>query len=212
MIQDERNRPAEPNDRAPRLLIVNGLPASGKTTLSRAIAPALGLPLFSKDAYKDLLFDHLGWSDRAWSMRIGGAAWEILWSIARDVLASGGSVAIESSFFADKAAERLAAWRTTMPMRVVELHCSAERSILAERFRARALGPDRHPGHDETNEETLEREFLPRLLTADDPLIPGVDAALTVDTSDPAQLDYAAILTELRALLWPKAVSVSADT
>ena len=51
-------------DPVPRLLIVNGLPGSGKTTLSRELAPRLGLPLISKDDIKELLFDQLGWSDR----------------------------------------------------------------------------------------------------------------------------------------------------
>ena len=61
-------------DPVPRLLIVNGLPGSGKTTLSRELAPRLGLPLISKDDIKELLFDQLGWSDREQSKRFGGAA------------------------------------------------------------------------------------------------------------------------------------------
>jgi Ni2+-binding GTPase involved in maturation of urease and hydrogenase len=33
-------------------VVVSGPPASGKTTLARAVAPALGLPLIAKDAIK----------------------------------------------------------------------------------------------------------------------------------------------------------------
>ena len=34
-------------------VVVSGPPASGKTTLARAIAPALGLPLVAKDTIKE---------------------------------------------------------------------------------------------------------------------------------------------------------------
>ncbi len=36
-------------------VVVSGPPASGKTTLARAIAPALGLPLIAKDTIKEAL-------------------------------------------------------------------------------------------------------------------------------------------------------------
>jgi hypothetical protein len=58
----------------PLVLIVTGAPASGKTTLGRQLANALGLPYFSKDLFKESLFDSLGWQDRAWSQRVGGAS------------------------------------------------------------------------------------------------------------------------------------------
>lgn len=188
---------------APRLLIVNGLPATGKTTLSRAIAPALGLPLFGKDDLKDLLFDHLGWSDREWSKQIGGTAWELLWLIAERTLSAGGSLAIEGNFVLERAAERLGSWRASMPLHVVELHCCAERDVLVGRFRARALGSDRHPGHDEANPLVSEAEFVPRLLSADDSLIPGTNGALVIDTTDPGSIDIPDIADSLRQLLWP---------
>lgn len=35
--------------------MVSGPPASGKTTLAQAIAPALGLPLIAKDTIKQAL-------------------------------------------------------------------------------------------------------------------------------------------------------------
>ena len=42
-------------------MIITGAPARGKTTIGRQVAMALGLPYFSKDFFKEALFDSLGW-------------------------------------------------------------------------------------------------------------------------------------------------------
>ena len=57
----------------PLIVLVNGAPASGKTTLSRRLAGDLGLPLLAKDAIKEVLYDTLGAPDRARSRELGGA-------------------------------------------------------------------------------------------------------------------------------------------
>jgi predicted kinase len=40
---------------AERVILVNGLPGSGKTTLARRLGAALGVPVVSKDAVKEAL-------------------------------------------------------------------------------------------------------------------------------------------------------------
>ena len=52
---------------APLVVIITGPPASGKSMLGRELARRLALPLLSKDLFKEVLFDQLGWSDREWS-------------------------------------------------------------------------------------------------------------------------------------------------
>jgi predicted kinase len=47
------------------LIVITGLPGTGKTTLGRKLAEELALPFISKDDIKELLFDGLGWEDRA---------------------------------------------------------------------------------------------------------------------------------------------------
>ena len=85
----------------PLVLIITGAPASGKSTLGRQLAQALGLPYLAKDLFKETLFDSLGWEDRAWSRRLGGASMELLFRTAAALLEAGQSVALESNFYAE---------------------------------------------------------------------------------------------------------------
>lgn len=41
-------------------ILVAGMPASGKSTVAEKIAEALEIPMLSKDAIKEVLFDDLG--------------------------------------------------------------------------------------------------------------------------------------------------------
>jgi len=47
-----------------KLIIINGLPGTGKTTIAKPMAEQLGFPLVSKDTIKEFLFDTIGVSDR----------------------------------------------------------------------------------------------------------------------------------------------------
>jgi hypothetical protein len=46
------------------VIVVTGLPGSGKTTLARQLSASLGLPLLSLDSVKEALVDHVDCDDR----------------------------------------------------------------------------------------------------------------------------------------------------
>ena len=70
-------------------MVVSGPPASGKTTLARALAPALGLPLIAKDTIKQALMTVLPVPDVAASRVVGGASVAALLAVAAE---TGGAV------------------------------------------------------------------------------------------------------------------------
>ena len=77
------------------VVVVSGLPGSGKTTLARPLARVLGLPLLDKDDVLESLFDSLGCSTPQERQRLSRAADVVLLRVAADApvnVAAGGSV------------------------------------------------------------------------------------------------------------------------
>jgi predicted kinase len=146
----------------PLVLVVTGAPASGKTTIGRALASRLGLPYLSKDLFKEALFDSLGWQDREWSRRVGSASMDLLFRTAAALLDAGRSVALESNFYAAWDTPRVRELGERYGCRFVQVVCYAPGAVLADRFARRARSGERHPGHADLH--ALE-EFVPRLLT-----------------------------------------------
>ena len=124
----------------PLLVVVTGPPAAGKTTIARALAGRLRLPLISKDTIKEALFDGLGSGDLAWSQRLGAGTYLAMLALAEDSVAGGASLVLEANFVRGGEVEtRLA----TLPARFLQIHCSAPLEVLSARYGAR----ERHPGH-----------------------------------------------------------------
>ena len=128
-----------PTDKA-LLVVVTGPPAAGKTTVARAIATELRLPMIAKDRIKEALFEGLGTGDLAWSQRLGVGTYLAMLALAEDSVAAGADLILEANFVCGGEVEtRLAA----LPARFVQIHCSAPLEVLLERYGRR----ERHPGH-----------------------------------------------------------------
>jgi Predicted kinase len=132
---------------APYVLLVVGRPASGKSTVSRAIAERWNLPVVSKDALKELLFDSLGVVDRDWSRRLGQAAFSLLDHVIELQLRAGKPFLVDAAYDARYENARFRAWQRKYGFTAVQVHCVASHEELVRRFAERAAGGARHPGH-----------------------------------------------------------------
>ena len=132
-------------------VVVSGLPGSGKTTLARQLAPALGLSLIDKDDILDRLFESRGVGDDAWRRTLSRESDTLLQTEAR---ASQGAVLV--SFWhrpgMPEDSGTPTGWLVELPGRVVEVHCQCEAEIAAARFMQRR----RHPGHLDGNTSYAE--------------------------------------------------------
>ena len=137
---------AEPAERS--IIIVSGAPASGKSTVARALAEVLGFSLFSKDIFKESLFESLGnqladtvGSPAELSRQLSRAAMDVLWSAAP----SCPQVILEANFRPKDRheRERFAA----LQGRKIEIYCHCTPEEAARRFRERATTARHHPAH-----------------------------------------------------------------
>jgi hypothetical protein len=152
-----------------------------------------------RDDIKDTIFDSLGWSDRAWSMRVGAASYELLYLFAERMLSAGVSLILESNFDRERSGERLRTLRALRPCEFVEINCSAEPSVLARRFRDRWESGGRHPGH--TDVFTDEGVFLSALSQRDFAPVGIGGSVVEVDTTDPDKIDWKQINRTVRRAL-----------
>lgn len=180
---------------APLLVIVTGLPGTGKTTLGRRLAADLGLPFLYKDGIKETLFDSLGWSDREWSRRLGLASYDLLYYVLEVELAAGRSLVVESNFSTSYSTPRFLALKERHGFEPFQILCHAAGDIILARFRSRAFATDRHPGHVE-GANMAEFEPIVRRGRAEPLDIGGT--LVEVDTTDFARVDYDALLAAVR--------------
>jgi len=143
------------------VVLVNGLPGTGKTTLGRAIADHFAWPFVSKDVFKEIMFDTIGWSDKDWSLKLSAATHRIMDYVISEILTAGQSVVVESNFKSDLDGPRFDQLRGEHNVALVQLLCWAEGDALFERYKAR-LGSGRHPGHAEAGGLEIARADLSR--------------------------------------------------
>jgi predicted kinase len=172
----------------PLLVVVTGMPSSGKTTIAESLAERLRLPLIAKDDLKESLFESLGAGDVAWSSRLGNAAYNLIFELASRILAAHVSMIVEANFFVDQATRF-----TSLPRhRLVQIHCDAPLEVLLDRYAAR----ERHPGHHD--DEKIDQLAARYERGAHAPLpVPG--ELIRLETREPVEFDELA--DRLRSLL-----------
>lgn len=178
------------------LILITGLPATGKSTIAQQIARQLQLPYFGKDQFKEIMFDTLGIGDRAWSRTLSLASVAMLMQVIQSQAASGCSCVVESNFHPERDLPQLHAILSTHPLQIAQIVCVADGPTLLKRFTERP----RHPGH---LDQQLGPEIADQLLHGRiEPLeLPGL--RMEIDTTFPDQIDLAAIVQQLHHLLNP---------
>ncbi|MFD1987020.1 ROK family protein [Mesorhizobium newzealandense] len=131
-------------DRGRRAVLVNGIPASGKSTVSRGIAERMGWPLMALDTIKNPFLEVLGGGDREFNRTLGRASYQAIWSVVAE--APAGSIFVVDAWFGFQPRQVLEDHlRRAGVEETFEIWCHAPGEVLAERYRARL--DQRLPGH-----------------------------------------------------------------
>jgi glucokinase len=171
-----------------RAVLVNGVPASGKSVVARLIASRRAWPLLSLDTIKEPFFEHIGVGDRAFNRKLGCASYQAIF----DLIAAfpAGSITVVDAWFGFQPFEVLTRHLARAGIGyAMEIWCHAAPEIIAERYSARVgARPPGHPGI----------EYLPELIDLAGRAKPlGCFPCLAVDTAAP--IDESALFAWLEA-------------
>lgn len=181
------------------LILINGLPGTGKTTLASKLTVDLGLPCLGKDMLKEFFFDTIGVGGRDDSRLLGKAVSEMLYMLAANYAEANRSLILESAYFAEFARPAFQKIADTHPVRILEIYCQTEKDIRRERFRLRGDSGQRHPGHfDYTLYSDLE-PHVPEPIEVYAPM--GIGKVINVDTTNFGNVEYKQLLRQVKAYI-----------
>ena len=162
LISSLMNRKKEKSN----ILILQGGPATGKTTLGKRIAKEFQFPYFSKDNIKELLFDFIGLpttpallndnsiqntsydenEGKLSGMKIDEASVAILFQLIEAHIQVQKSCIIDGTFdeFHSSTFKKLKSKYFFFP---IQIYCYADLDVLSQRYKERAETRERHPGH-----------------------------------------------------------------
>lgn len=136
-----------------RVILVNGIPASGKSRLAVELSAYSGWLQLSLDGIKNPFLQRLENVDRPFNRVLGLASYQVIWDIIGG--APAGSTFIVDAWFGFQPKEVLQDYlQRAGATQVLEIWCQIDADLAAERFTAR-LG-DRLPGH-------VGAEYIPEL-------------------------------------------------
>ena len=192
------------------LIIIAGMPATGKTTLAKKIAAALRMPMLEKDEIKEEMYKVRGYNnleDRAVADIEANA---ILLRCARNILESGTSLLLVNNFDPTMA-EQVQDLIDSVGCRCVMVFLDGDPDVLHARYVARDASHSRHTVHElwdrypplpgdepKTMSRELFREVFEDIGMAEFRInVPRLD----FDATDPSSIDTDALVARLRRML-----------
>lgn len=162
------------------VILVNGIPASGKSTLARALAQHFGLPYLSLDGIKEPFMARLDNVDREFNRRLGYAAYQAIWSMVAQ--APQRCIYVIDAWYGFQPRELLRQYlREAGVTQALEVWNQISAELATERYAAR-LG-QRSAGHPGA-------EYLPELRALAERAVPmAIGPVIRVDQALPLEID-----------------------
>ncbi|MDZ4086371.1 MAG: ROK family protein [Tabrizicola sp.] len=175
---------------AKRVVLINGVPASGKSSVARGLSDATGWPILTLDTIKNPFLVTLPPGDRLFNRTLGRASYAAIFDLVAD--APAGSAFILDAWFGFQPLDVLQAGLARAGVTdLAEVWCQAPPQTVGDRYTARlASRPAGHPGAD----------YVPELIALAARAIPtGLAPCHTVDTTQAVDIP---VLTDWLKDLW----------
>lgn len=128
------------------LIILAGMPATGKSTIAAKLRAHFGYPVLEKDRIKEGLFDTIGFKCYAEKRQLDVAANEVLLRMMK-TLADAGVSMIADNNFDEESAAKLKVLLEETESRCVTVFLTGDPQVLYERYFERDSKGLRHLGH-----------------------------------------------------------------
>lgn len=128
------------------IILIAGMPASGKTTFAKCLSEELQIPMVSKDEIKEILFDTVGFHSREEKVALGVGSMNIMYLFAEALMGTNKLIILENNFeniSKPKLQELINKYHYT-PITVL---FDGDIKKIYNRFIERDNSPTRHRGH-----------------------------------------------------------------
>ena len=138
-----------------KLMILVGDLAAGKSTLAHQICARYHVPAFTKDRFKELLCDGVGFHNREENLNLSFVTFEVLFHIFECFAAAKQPLILESNFRQNEL-DRLEAAAAAAGYETMTVFVTGDLRVLHKRFLARIASGTRHPAHLTQNLEEFK--------------------------------------------------------
>lgn len=128
------------------VIVLTGMPATGKSTICKALAECFGYPVVEKDAIKEELFDTVGFTCYAQKRALDHAANAVVIHVVEQILKTNGSVIVDNNFD-DISGKRFTALLEKYAPKCACVFLHGDLDVLHERYTIRDNTHARHLGH-----------------------------------------------------------------
>ena len=182
-----------------QVIIVNGVTATGKTTLTRYIARELNYQTLIKDDIKETLVEHDSRQPNFHNWRyFEQKSLQLLYEAINEAIANNTNVIIESNFHITEQNELR---KLLEKIIVKEIYCYAQGWIIIKRYILRKERGQRSPVHQDRvwYPQVFLMAIIPFLHKRWNPPMKFVDKRLEIDTTRPGKIDYKEIIEFIKS-------------
>ena len=194
------------------LIIVAGLPASGKSSFAEYASHALHIPLISKDSIKEVLFDYIGFKNHDEKTALNNASLFVMLYAACQILKEDQDIILENNF-ENNALDPLMTIISENKCNVISILFTGKMETLYKRYVERNCSPGRHRGHvlSDCYPETEDIKVKPKQISFSEysrdfsargmnNFIIG-EKNITVDATDFNEVSYDRIINKIQEYL-----------